>query len=113
MSPLSPSHGRKDRAARRRSPRYSYKAPLEIQWGNEVLKGTLGDISSSGMYIKIDRVLWIGAEFTARVLLFDPVQMTCVVRRVEAERGMGVEFLEVLPDSRRTLDELMWKLASE
>jgi c-di-GMP-binding flagellar brake protein YcgR len=113
MNPLSPSRGRKDRAARRRSPRYSYKAPLEIQWGSEVLKGTLGDISSSGMYIKIDRILWVGAEFTARLLLFDPVQMTCVVRRVEAERGMAVEFLEVLPESRRALDELMWKLASQ
>jgi hypothetical protein len=78
------------RSDRRWAPRYSFRANLEIEWGSAVLRASSRDISSNGMFIEsVDR-LWIGAGFTAHLVLDRPVKVDCSVKRIEPGRGMGV-----------------------
>jgi hypothetical protein len=78
------------RLERRRAPRYHCAIDLEMEWGSALLRGRIRDISASGMFIESQDPLWIGAGFTARLVLEDPVKVDCFVRRVEPGRGMGV-----------------------
>ena len=68
---------------RRWAPRYSFRAELEIEWGSAVLRGSTRDISSNGMFIESADPLWVGAGFTARLALDQPVKVDCFVKRVE------------------------------
>jgi hypothetical protein len=78
------------RLERRWAPRYAFRTDLEIEWGSAVLRGSTRDISSNGMFIESADPLWVGAGFTARLSLEQPVKIDCFVRRVEPGRGMGV-----------------------
>jgi hypothetical protein len=40
------------RFERRWTPRYSFRADLEIEWGSAVLTGKTRDISANGMFIE-------------------------------------------------------------
>ena len=73
-------------AERRRSPRYPYNAPLEIEWGSSVLKVRVTDLSEDGMCIETPDPLWVGARFAASLALDLPLQIDGVVRRVEPGR---------------------------
>ncbi|HYA97551.1 MAG TPA: PilZ domain-containing protein [Methylomirabilota bacterium] len=78
------------RLERRRAPRFSCALDLEVEWGSAVLPGRLRDISASGMFIETEDPLWIGAGFSARLKLEQPLQVNCFVKRIEPGRGMGV-----------------------
>jgi hypothetical protein len=78
------------RSDRRWAPRYSFRANLEIEWGSAVLRASTRDISSNGMFIESVDPLWIGAGFTAHLVLDRPVKVDCSVKRIEPGRGMGV-----------------------
>jgi hypothetical protein len=78
------------RSNRRWAPRYSFRANLEIEWGSSVLRASTRDISSNGMFIESPDPLWIGAGFTAHLVLDRPVKVDCLVRRIEPGLGMGV-----------------------
>jgi hypothetical protein len=78
------------RLERRWAPRYLFRAELEIEWGSAVLRGKTHDISANGMFIESADPLWVGAGFTARLSLDQPVKVDCFVKRVEPGRGMGV-----------------------
>jgi hypothetical protein len=78
------------RLERRWAPRFSYRASLDIEWGSAVLRASTRDISSNGMFIESMDPLWVGAGFTANLLLDHPVKVDCFVKRVEPGRGMGV-----------------------
>lgn len=78
------------RTERRWAPRYSFRADLEIEWGSAVLLGNTRDISANGMFIESPDPLWVGAGFSARLVLDQPVRIDCSVRRIEPGRGMGV-----------------------
>jgi hypothetical protein len=78
------------RSERRWAPRYSFRANLEIEWGSVVLRAKTRDISSNGMFIESADPLWIGAGFTAHLVLNRPVKVDCSVKRIEPGRGMGV-----------------------
>ncbi|MGC2526751.1 MAG: PilZ domain-containing protein [Candidatus Acidiferrum sp.] len=78
------------RSDRRWAPRYSFRANLEIEWGSAVLRASTRDISSNGMFIESPDPLWIGAGFTAHLVLDRPVKVDCSVKRIEPGRGMGV-----------------------
>ena len=78
------------RSDRRWAPRYSFRASLEIEWGSAVLRASTRDISSNGMFIESVDPLWIGAGFTAHLVLDRPVKVDCSVKRIEPGRGMGV-----------------------
>jgi hypothetical protein len=78
------------RLERRWAPRYSFRAALEIEWGSAVLRANTRDISANGMFIESPDTLWIGAGFTARLALDNPLKIDCSVKRVEPGRGMAV-----------------------
>jgi hypothetical protein len=78
------------RSDRRWAPRYSFRANLEIEWGSAVLRASTRDISSNGMFIESTDPLWIGAGFTAHIVLDRPVKLDCSVKRIEPGLGMGV-----------------------
>jgi hypothetical protein len=75
---------------RRWAPRYSFRANLEIEWGSAVLRASTRDISSNGMFIESADPLWIGAGFTAHLVLDRRVKVDCSVKRIEPGLGMGV-----------------------
>ena len=78
------------RSDRRWAPRYSFRASLEIAWGSAVLRASTRDISSNGMFIESADPLWIGAGFTAHLVLDRSVKVDCSVKRIEPGLGMGV-----------------------
>lgn len=78
------------RNERRWAQRYSFRASLEIEWGSAVLRASTRDISSNGMFIESVDPLWIGAGFTAHLVLDRPVKVDCSVKRIEPGLGMGV-----------------------
>ncbi|HXE36611.1 MAG TPA: PilZ domain-containing protein [Verrucomicrobiae bacterium] len=78
------------RSDRRWAPRYSFRANLEIEWGSAVLRASTRDISSNGMFIESADPLWIGAGFTAHLVLDRRVKVDCSVKRIEPGLGMGV-----------------------
>ena len=78
------------RSERRWAPRYSFRTNLEIEWGSAILRASTRDISSNGMFIESADPLWIGAGFTAQLVLDRPVKVNCSVKRIEPGLGMGV-----------------------
>jgi hypothetical protein len=58
------------------------------------------NISLRGMFIDMPQPLWVHAEFKVRLSLPEPIELDCVVKRVEPGRGGGVEFKD-LPEAER------------
>ena len=97
---------------RRRFPRYPFQSDVQIQWGFETLSALVTDVSLGGMFIATNNPLWVGASFTARIQLGEPLPLNCVVRRVLPGKGMGVLFVDV-PDAVRAQLESLIKTVSE
>ena len=93
------------RLDRRWAPRYDFRAGLDIEWGSAVLRASTRDVSCNGMFIESADPLWVGAGFTASLLVDPAVRINCCVKRVEPGRGMGVSvsFPEQQQDSYRQL----------
>jgi PilZ domain len=100
------------RLERRWAPRYSFRTDLEIEWGSALLRGSTRDISSNGMFIESPDPLWVGAGFTARLGLDQPVRVDCFVKRVEPGLGMGVT-VSVPQEQQQRYRELLSSLSSE
>src|SRR5215831_19043279 len=98
------------RLERRWATRYAFRAGLEIEWGSAVLRGNTRDISSNGMFIEVPDTLWIGAGFTARLHLRQPVKLDCLVKRVEPGRGMGVSVAVSESESQKVYSDLLSSL---
>lgn len=96
---------------RRRSPRYPFQTDVEVQWGFETLTALMTDVSSVGMFIATGNPLWVGATFTARILLAESITIDCTVRRVLPGKGMGVWFDKMSDEDRARLDKLIETLA--
>ena len=95
------------RLERRWAPRYAFRAELEIEWGSAVLRASTRDISANGMFIESQDTLWVGAGFSARLALQNPLKLDCSVRRVEPGRGMAVSVtLPEQPHQQQYLDLL-------
>jgi PilZ domain len=77
---------------RRQSQRRKFRGKIEIEWGSTTLTGTVRDISPQGLFVELMPPLWVGASFSARVILNPVLQLVCTVRRVEPGKGIGVEF---------------------
>jgi hypothetical protein len=99
------------RLERRWAPRYSFRADLEIEWGSAVLRGSTRDVSANGMFIEAPDTLWVGAGFTARLSLPQPVKLDCFVKRVEPGRGMGVSVAPSESESQRIYHDLLSSLS--
>jgi hypothetical protein len=95
---------------RRWAPRYSFRADLEIEWGSAVLRGSTRDISANGMFIEALDPLWVGAGFTARLNLAQPVKLDCSVKRIEPGRGMGVSVAVSESESQKLYQDLLSSL---
>ena len=113
IAPMTMGDPGSRRMERRRSPRYSYQAPLEIEWGSARLKGRTRDISESGMFIEAEDVLWVGAGFRARLSTERPVYLECSVKRVEPGRGMGVSVALAEDQHQESYAQLLSKLAGD
>ncbi len=96
---------------RRRHKRYPCKASVKITWGDVTLEAQLRDISLSGMYLETPEPLWVRAQFSAQLLLPEAIRVECIVRRVDAGKGMVVEFTQLAQEARMNLNHLIWKLA--
>ncbi|HEY2351706.1 MAG TPA: PilZ domain-containing protein [Candidatus Acidoferrum sp.] len=99
------------RYERRWAQRYSFRADLEIEWGDAVLSGKTRDISANGMFIEAADTLWVGAGFTARLNLGRPMKLDCSVKRVEPGLGMGVAVALAESEHQKHFQELLDSLA--
>jgi len=100
------------RLERRWSPRYAFRADLEIEWGSAVLHGNTRDVSVNGMFIEVPDTLWVGAGFTARLSLSRTVKLHCLVKRIEPGRGMGVSVAAPETESLELYQHLVSSLSS-
>ncbi len=110
-NPLQPRGREAGGPERRRSARFDCDFRLEMLRGSEVFSLQITNLSKFGMFVQTGDPLWVRAEFQARLLTESPILLDCVVRRVEPGRGMGIEFCDLSPSARSSLDELLWKLA--
>jgi PilZ domain-containing protein len=99
------------RLERRWAPRYPFRADLEIEWGSAILRGSTRDISANGMFIEAPDTLWVGAGFTARMNLSQPVKLNCFVKRIEPGRGMGVTIALAESESQKLYHDLLSSLS--
>ena len=101
------------RSERRWAPRYAFRTDLEIEWGSAVLRGITRDISSNGMFIESPDTLWVGAGFSAKLVVnSNSVKIDCFVKRVEPGRGMGVTVAAPEPANQQRYQELVAALSS-
>jgi c-di-GMP-binding flagellar brake protein YcgR len=106
-------NGKRAKESGVRSGRYSIRYPfvtdaemLELESGSRV-RGMTSDLSPGGCFVCARRTLDVGGR--VRVTLThegQKVKMLAVVRVVKAQVGMGLEFLDMDPDSKATL--LAW-----
>ena len=96
---------------RRKTPRYGFQADVEIEWGSDHPRAMITDLGLGGMFIATEEPLWVGAKFSARLLLQEPLQVNCAVRRVVPSRGMGVAFEDLAAESKARLETLVNWLA--
>ena len=99
------------RLERRWAPRYQFRAGLEIEWGSALLRGNTRDISSNGMFIESPDTWWVGAGFTARLHLPQPVKLDCLVKRIEPGTGMGVAVALPETESQKMYHDLLSSLS--
>jgi len=90
---------------RRSFTRYPCRIDVAIGWGSNILNGVTRDIALSGMFIEIAEPLWMRAEFTARLAIEEPIEVDCIVRRVEpghpdGEHGRAAQGDPVGDDAR-------------
>lgn len=94
---------------RRYAIRYPFAAHpemLELESGNRV-SGVTSDISAGGSFVCLRRPLKIGARVRGTLTHNDrKVEILAVVRSVKTNVGMGLEFLDLDPNSHATL--LAW-----
>jgi len=95
---------------RRRHPRYSCEAQVEIIWGEVTLDAMLRDISASGMYLDTHEPLWARAEFSAPI--FYPRRsanaLFAASTRARAWSSNSPKWGDETP---MNLNHLIWKLA--
>lgn len=74
-----------------RPPRFKYDANLAIYWGSVIMQARVIDVSVEGLFLDTATPLWVGATFSADLMLQPPLRMNCTVRRIEPNRGMAVQ----------------------
>jgi hypothetical protein len=94
---------------RRYSIRYPFAAEaelLELQSGSR-MSGETSDLSLGGCFVCARRTFEVGARVRGTLMReSQKVKMLAVVRVVKPQVGMGLEFLDIDPDSDATL--LTW-----
>jgi hypothetical protein len=78
-----------------------------------MLQGRVCDISAEGMLVESPDPLWVGASFSARLVLDQRLRVDCVLRRVEPGRGMGVTFVVPGEECRARVTALLETLTQK
>jgi hypothetical protein len=91
MTPTAPTNVPTG-AERREFHRRKLQEVLEIEWGSSKLTGMVRDIGPQGLFVELTPPLWMGARFSARLMLNPALQLHCTVRRVEPGKGNAVTF---------------------
>lgn len=94
---------------RRYSIRYSFAADVEMLELKSGIRasGVTSDLSLGGCFVCAHRILEVGARVRGTLRRKgQSVNMLAAVRVVKAHVGMGLEFLDIDPDSNATL--LSW-----
>ena len=101
-----------------RAPRYPFDTSIQIYWGSVSFEARTCNASQSGLFIETTTPLWIGATFSAELMVEPRLILNCRVVRIEPNRGMGVEisfpeqesesrFVSLIADlSRQTVETL-------
>jgi PilZ domain-containing protein len=95
------------RAERRIFNRRKFQGILEIEWGSATLKASVRDLGPQGLFVELVPPLWVGAMFSARLVLDPPLQMICTVCRVEPVTGFAVAFKLPEESGKAQLEELL------
>lgn len=87
-------------AERRRDRRYPVRVSVIFRCAEQLGFGCTSDVSLGGMFIETESPLPFGARVSLRFKaggLAEPLDAPAVVRWVEPDRGMGVQFESVRP----------------
>ena len=87
--------------------RRQFRGVLEIDWGSSILTGSVRDIGPRGLFVELTPPLWLGATFSARLMVNPIIKLNCTVRRVEPGTGMGVRFDALDEHARLQLEALL------
>jgi uncharacterized protein (TIGR02266 family) len=92
----------------RLSPRLNVHLAVNYQSGVDLASSYIDSLSQGGVFIRTSRPMPIGTELTMEITVKDAVQVAIrgrVVweRLIGREDGMGVAFLDPLPDRLRNL----------
>ncbi len=110
---VSPPHSGSNATQGCRPPRYPFYTTLEIEWGSTVLKGRVCDIGSEGMFVELPDPLWVGASFSAQLVVGKLLRVDCVVRWVDPGRGMGVSIVVPGAEGRKQFEGFLQALAQK
>ena len=91
--------------------RYGFEAPIEIYWGSATLLARVCNISVEGLFLEISTPLWIGATFSATMMLQAPLPVNCTVCRIVPSQGMGVQVTFASPETRKRYTDLLEELS--
>ena len=92
---------------RRQFNRKNFRGKLEIEWGSTTLMGTILNIGPGGLFVELAPPLWVGATFTARLMVNPIVRLNCTVRRVEPGRGIALSFDELEESGKAQLEAVL------
>ncbi len=104
LAPLSRQELAFPEAERRAQARVQSPSPLYADYPG--LESVIRDLSTAGAFIEDERPLPIGRRFTLRLRgpsLSAPLEVTAVVRRVEPQVGMAVEFVSMSEEALKAL----------
>ena len=101
---------------RRKDPRVSKVLGLTFKSGASLIKAFSGDISLGGLFIKTDKPLAPGEQFSLKIQLpytFDILPVECRVAwnrtktddPIQRQTGMGIQFINLSPEDRARLRE--------
>ena len=90
--------------------RYEFHVDAEIMRDSKTMWGRVTNISQRGMFIEVADPPGVGVSFTVRLALNVPLQLECVVRRVAANRGIGVA-LSVGNNAKKRFEALLLAIA--
>jgi len=96
---------------RRKSARYEFSIPIEIEWCSKKYWGRVRNINRHGLFIELPDLPVLNAAFSASLALNKPLRMECVVRRAVPGHGIGVTVTLASKESRVRYEALLQALS--
>lgn len=96
-----------------RPQRFKLNIPMQIEWGSITLQGSATSISANGLFIEIANPLYIGATFSAELMIGPPLQLYCTVSRIDPRRGMAVRIAFANRENESRFTELVEKITQQ